>query len=256
MPSAVRSRRPFPRMRGGKRKLGVRGRPAGRQEGRPGPSGWRGTPAATRVNSAARVSAIFVPGLRHGPPSRPSASSGRAPPTPARRPPAAARHRRRLADPRPGPPRRAPQALRRPGPPAYPVSARAWLSAGPVRHRRERCLSRPTCCPASIRRWRQSRHAPPTRACWPGPNAGRVRVHSAWAAASGKFSEPGASLAHDDLGGACPEKRTPPKPHPPGACGSGRADGCGRTALAACTDLLLCWPDGQRMPRGSAHHVT
>ena len=103
---------------------------------------------------------------------------------------------------------------------------------------------RPASRPARARRCEPARRAArPAQARRAGP--GRARAGSGRLGLRG----PGPVAGHGDgCGDACPEYRKPPEPPRPEACGNERAGGCGRTALAACTVLLLCCPDGQRMP--------
>ena len=164
-----------------------------------------------------------------------------------------------LADPRPG----------RPGPhrgrpgvaagPGHPAVGRV-LAAVDSRRRRSRSRRRPR---AGNRRavrspgiggagWtagqrRPGAALPAGRRRAPGPGRREIPGRGSSAnPAPGRGRYAGASTAATAM--PCPGYRKLPEPARPRACGSGRAGGCGRTALAACTELLLCCPDGQRMP--------
>ena len=203
-------------------------------------------PAATRASSAARASACTA-AAAGSVVSRPRACSAGAADTG----PVAGRGAsliRALAAPArtaPGP-RAAPAARRGPD----GGGNRASAAAGhPARARRCEPTRRAVQCrPVQCRpagRPVQGRPAQGLQA----PGRPRIRV-AGRAPDRGRPADPAPWRGHgrDGCGDACPEYWKPPEPPRRQACGNERACGCGRTALAACTVLLLCCPDGQRMP--------
>ena len=181
------------------------------------------------------------------PPFRTSAYSDRAPLAPVSRP-RPSRPRRHPGAPHgsaPWPPRSAPRA---PGVPAVPAT-RVPLRPGdrpatrldrpaPPEYPARPVLLIPVNCPARVRRYAPVRRRPARRGPFPG--------RGSWPrAASGPPAEPGPPGKLSEPGAVAGSRRRPrrclpcapetPAAYQPGACGNERVDGCGRTALAACT---------------------